>query len=102
VNNVCSSLIDSGADIVGSNCGNGIENMLILAREIAKHSSVPFMIQANAGKPFIEDGSILYPESAEFFSQFIPELVKLGVSIIGGCCGTTPDHIRAIKREIIS
>jgi 5-methyltetrahydrofolate--homocysteine methyltransferase len=102
VKTACEKLIYSGADIIGSNCGNGIENMLVLAREFADHSSVPTLIQANAGKPFVKNGTIVYPESPEYFSKFIPELMKLGVSVIGGCCGTTPEHIRLIRSTIVN
>ena len=91
-----------GADIVGSNCGNGIVNMIEIAREFKKHTNIPIIIQSNAGNPEIKEGKPVYPESPQFMAEKARELVKIGVSIIGGCCGTTPDHIRAIRNMIDS
>lgn len=91
-----------GADIVGSNCGNGIVNMIKIAREFKKHTNIPIIIQSNAGIPEIKEGKSVYPESPQFMAEKARELVKIGVSIIGGCCGTTPDHIRAIRDMIDS
>lgn len=92
----------NGADIIGSNCGNGIENMIFIAREFKKSSELPLIIQANAGIPELRDGVPYYPETPEFMAQKGKELVEEGVSIIGGCCGTTPDHISAIRRMVDS
>ncbi len=93
-------LEEAGADVVGSNCGNGIENMIRIAREYRKHTSLPLIIQSNAGLPLIENGELVYPETPEFMALKAKELVDAGVSIIGGCCGTTPEHIRAIKKAL--
>ncbi len=90
----------AGADVIGSNCGNGIENMIRIAEEYRKHTSLPLIIQSNAGLPLIEDGKLVYPETPEFMALKAKELVDIGVSIIGGCCGTTPEHIRAIKKAL--
>jgi len=86
----------AGADIIGSNCGNGIENMIEIAKEYKQHTKLPLIIQANAGLPEIKNDMVIYPETPSFMAQKSKELIKIGVSIIGGCCGTTPDHIRAI------
>jgi 5-methyltetrahydrofolate--homocysteine methyltransferase len=88
-----------GANVVGSNCGNGIEKMVEIAREFKKHSNLPVMIQSNAGLPELKDGKVFYPETPEFMAEKSKGLVELGVEIIGGCCGTTPEHIRALKYE---
>ena len=95
------TLEEAGADVVGSNCGNGIENMIRIAREYRKHTSLPLIIQSNAGLPLIENGELVYPETPEFMAQKAKELVDAGVSIIGGCCGTGPEHIRAIRSSIL-
>jgi 5-methyltetrahydrofolate--homocysteine methyltransferase len=95
-------LQEAGANIIGSNCGNGIENMICIAREFKKVTSCPILIQSNAGIPVIRNGELFYPETADFFAQNIPAMRDAGVSIIGGCCGTTPDHIRAIKKVVDS
>jgi 5-methyltetrahydrofolate--homocysteine methyltransferase len=91
-------LEEAGADIIGSNCGNGIENMIKIAREFKKHTALPVIIQSNAGLPAMQDDGPVYPETPEFMAEKANELVLLGVSIIGGCCGTTPEHIRAMRK----
>jgi len=96
----CPVLIDAGADLVGSHCGNGIETMVEVAREFAVHSAVPLAIQSNAGLPENSGGTLHYPESPEDMAVRVGELMDLGVAIIGGCCGTGPEHIRAIRAAI--
>ena len=100
VGQACEALVEAGADIVGSNCGNGIDAMLEIAREFCEHSSVPVIIQSNAGLPANLQGELVYPETPEFMAARVAQLIDLGVSIIGGCCGTGPGHIRAIKAAI--
>lgn len=95
-------LEEAGADIVGSNCGNGIENMIEIAREFVKCSKLPVIIQSNAGIPEVRDDKPVYPESPAFMARKAKELARLGVSIIGGCCGTTPEHIKAIRSMVDS
>ncbi|MCK5116515.1 MAG: homocysteine S-methyltransferase family protein [Candidatus Aegiribacteria sp.] len=94
------SLEEAGADVIGSNCGNGIEDMIRIAEEFRKRTTLPLIIQSNAGLPIIENGRLTYPESPEFMASMAKKLVDSGVSIIGGCCGTGPAHIRAIKNAI--
>ena len=100
VEEACKGLEKAGADIVGSNCGNGIVKMVEIAREFAAHSSLPLAIQSNAGLPIVRDGRTEYPETPEFMAERIAELVEAGVSIIGGCCGTTPKHISAFRKAV--
>jgi 5-methyltetrahydrofolate--homocysteine methyltransferase len=100
VEQACAELVDAGADIVGSNCGNGIEKMVEIAREFRRHSSAPIVIQSNAGLPEHRDGELVYPESPEFMAEKALQLIDLGVAVIGGCCGTGPDHIRALRAVI--
>jgi 5-methyltetrahydrofolate--homocysteine methyltransferase len=90
----------AGADIIGSNCGNGIENMIKIAREYKQFTPLPIIIQSNAGLPEIKDDEVIYPETPGFMAEKSKELAMVGVSIIGGCCGTTPEHIRAIARMV--
>jgi len=95
------ALVDAGADIIGANCGNGIQNMIEISELIrAINPDVPVLIHANAGAPIYKDGETLFPESPEEMSSYVEALIKAGANIIGGCCGTTPEHIRAMK-EII-
>jgi 5-methyltetrahydrofolate--homocysteine methyltransferase len=93
-------LEQAGADAVGSNCGNGVEQMIAIAREFRAASRLPVVIQPNAGLPRTVEGRTVYDESPEFLAAKARELVGLGVSIIGGCCGTTPDHIRALRAMV--
>ena len=93
-------LLEAGADAVGSNCGSGIEQMVQVAREFRQHTAVPLVIQANAGLPKLVDGRLEYDETPAFFADKARELAELGVSVIGGCCGTTPDHIAALRAMV--
>jgi 5-methyltetrahydrofolate--homocysteine methyltransferase len=95
------SMKEAGAHIVGSNCGNGIEDMIGIVKAIrAIDNKIPVMIQANAGIPEFIDGKTVFRESPEMMASFIPELIKAGANIIGGCCGTTPEHIKAIGKVL--
>ncbi len=91
------ALRDAGADVVGANCGNGVDNMLELARLIRAATDGPMLIHSNAGIPAIRQGQIVYPETPEFMAPRFKEMSEMGVNIFGGCCGTTPRHIRAIS-----
>lgn len=98
---VAASEIDkAGADIIGSNCGNGIENMIEITSELRKNSDKYIMIQPNAGMPVLENGETVYKESPEKMASLVKRLIEAGANIIGGCCGTTPAHITAIKEAV--
>lgn len=90
----------AGADIIGSNCGNGIENMIKIAQEYKNYSRLPLIIQSNAGIPAVKGDKAVYPETSEFMAEKAKELIRIGVAIIGGCCGTTPEHISAIRKVV--
>jgi 5-methyltetrahydrofolate--homocysteine methyltransferase len=89
---------DCGCAVVGTNCGQGSETMSRLVAELAGLSDLPIMVEPNAGMPRLVGGRTVYPEDAETFAGRLPGLYQAGARIIGGCCGTTPDHIRAIRR----
>jgi S-methylmethionine-dependent homocysteine/selenocysteine methylase len=95
-------LAEAGADLIGSNCGNGIEAMIEIAKEFRKYTTLPLVFQSNAGVPQMKEGRPAYSEGPEFMAQRVPELASAGASIIGGCCGTTPEHIRAIRKVVDS
>jgi 5-methyltetrahydrofolate--homocysteine methyltransferase len=95
-------LTHAGADIVGSNCGHGIDKMIDIASQIRALTDKPILIQSNAGLPLQENGQLVYPESPAYFSDRIEALIEAGANIIGGCCGTTPDHVRAIRTVVDS
>lgn len=97
---VCNKLEETGANVIGSNCGNGTKNMITIAKEFIANSKLPIIIQSNAGIPTIIDDQVVYQETPEEFANFTKILIELGVSIIGGCCGTTPNHIRAIRQIV--
>lgn len=91
----------AGADIAGANCGNGVDQMITIAKQMrASVPDIPLLIQANAGLPVIEHGKAVYKESPEHMASRVEELVAAGVNIIGGCCGTTSAHIEAIARAV--
>jgi 5-methyltetrahydrofolate--homocysteine methyltransferase len=93
-------LAGAGADVIGSNCGRGSDDMVKIARELKVCSELPILIQPNAGLPETRDDELVYPESPEYMAERAAVLAELGVAIIGGCCGTTPDHIRAIRERV--
>lgn len=93
-------LAGAGADIIGSNCGNGIENMIKIAAEFRKYTDHPLLIQSNAGLPELRGDKPVYSEKPEFMANKSRELLEIGVNIIGGCCGTTPEHIAVIRKTI--
>ena len=91
---VISEVIREGVSIVGTNCGNGLERMIPIIEEIrAEFKDVPILVNANAGMPYLHEGKTVFPESPDEMASFIPEIMDAGASIIGGCCGTTPEHI---------
>jgi len=95
------TIADAGVDIFGTNCGNGFEGMIEIVKEIRKtNSDLPILVHANAGLPIEEGGKIIYPDSPERMAELTPQLIEAGANIIGGCCGTSPEHIRAIRAVI--
>lgn len=89
-----------GADIIGANCSLGPEQLVPIVKELAENCACPISIQPNAGMPHLVDGKTVFPMTPEDFGKWAPELVKAGATFIGGCCGTTPEHIRAIKKAL--
>ncbi len=83
-----------GADAIGMNCSLGPKQMTEIVPEFAKYSSVPIIVNPNAGLPRNENGKTVFDIDADEFSDIMCDIVKAGATIIGGCCGTTPDHIR--------
>ncbi len=95
------AVTEAGASIIGTNCGNGFDQMIEIVREIRKvDRSTPVLVHANAGKPILQDGKTVFPETPESMASKVKELIRSGANIIGGCCGTTPEHIRALAKEI--
>lgn len=91
----------AGADVIGTNCGNGIDGMIDIVKEIRTvEPDMPVLVHANAGKPVIKDGKTSFPETPQIMASKISSLVSAGATIVGGCCGTTPEHIKAMLAEI--
>ena len=93
-------LANAGVSAVGANCSIGSDLMIELAAEIRASVDIPIIIQSNAGLPETINSRLVYPESPENYAANIQKIKALGVEIIGGCCGTTPDYIRAIRNII--
>lgn len=94
-------LVDSGADVIGVNCSGGPAQLLRLLRSMRNaEPSVHMIVQPNAGWPEQVGGRIMYPADAEYFGNYAQAFCKAGASIVGGCCGTTPEHIHAMRKAI--
>ncbi len=94
-------LVDAGADIIGANCGNGMENMVGITKEIrATNNKIPILIHANAGAPVYQNNETQFLETPDITAGFVNPLISAGANIIGGCCGTTPAHIKAIAQIV--
>lgn len=100
VERAAAGLEEAGADIVGSNCGYGIDHLIAVAAAFRECTDLPLLIQPNAGLPQSKDGKLVYNESPELMAERVGRLLELGVKIIGGCCGTTPEHILAMRKRI--
>ena len=93
--------IAAGADIVGTNCGNGMERMIEIVKQIrAAAPDTPILVHANAGLPQLVDGVDVFPDTPEEMAGMTVAIVAAGANIIGGCCGTTPAHIKAMKEAL--
>lgn len=88
------ALMDAGASVVGTNCSIGSKGMISLAKEVRSAVSIPVVIEPNAGIPEVIEGKTIYNENAHTFAENMVRIKALGVDVIGGCCGTTPEHIR--------
>jgi 5-methyltetrahydrofolate--homocysteine methyltransferase len=93
--------IGTGVSIIGANCGNGITDMVGIVEEIRKvDKNIPILIHANAGVPLYKDGHTIFPETPAQMAGFVSKLIGAGANIIGGCCGTTPEHILRIAELV--
>jgi 5-methyltetrahydrofolate--homocysteine methyltransferase len=88
-------------DIIGSNCGNGFENMITIVKEFkSSGTKLPILIQANAGMPLLnENNETVFPETPDFMADRLDDLISAGAVIVGGCCGTTPEHIKKLAEK---
>ncbi len=93
-----SAAIENGADIIGANCGTGVDAYVDLAIELKNLSDRPLWIKGNAGLPEIVNGQTKYRMSSETYGTHVKRLLDVGVNIIGGCCGTGPEYIAVIRK----
>ncbi|MDZ7272277.1 MAG: homocysteine S-methyltransferase family protein [candidate division KSB1 bacterium] len=93
-------LQEAGADATGSNCGTGIDDMVAIIREMRAHTTLPLLAEPNAGLPQVREGKVVYGESPEYMAARVPDLLRAGARLIGGCCGTTADHIKLFRKAI--
>lgn len=89
-----------GADVIGVNCSTGPEQMLPVVRKMKEYADVPLLVKPNAGLPELVEGETIYPMSAEEFASFGPAFVEAGAGLLGGCCGTTPEHIAQLAGRV--
>ena len=89
-----------GVDCVGMNCSTGPDAMLELVQQMAKVATVPIIVKPNAGLPELENGKTVYKMTPEEFTDASEKLYEAGASRFGGCCGSTPDHIRALVSRL--
>lgn len=85
-------------DVIGTNCGLGIDGMCELLEQMRDVTSLPLIAQANAGLPILRDGETVFPASPQEMTLCHERLIELGVRVLGGCCGTTPEHIRVMAQ----
>ena len=93
-------LTTAGADVIGANCGQGIASYVEVCRQLHAATELPIWIKANAGIPQVEGDHVVYNTTADEFASFGPALVEAGASFLGGCCGTAPEFITALKTRI--
>jgi len=94
------TLAAAGADIVGSNCGLGVDGIYDILCKMRTATRLPLISQANAGLPQLVDGATVFPGTPGEMTAYHERMIGLGVRVIGGCCGTTPAHIRAMKEAL--
>ncbi len=100
VEKAVAGLVEAGADALGSNCGCGFKDMLEIVRLMRPLTDKPIIAQSNAGLPEIVDGRTIYRETPDSVAPVIQQMIDAGANIIGGCCGTSPEHIALIRQLV--
>lgn len=99
--NAVKEMMNLGADVIGANCGNGFAEMVEIAKSLKSLAGdFPILIQPSAGTPQKINKSLIYPDTPDKISPYVEKLIDIGINIIGGCCGTTPEHIEVMRRII--
>jgi methionine synthase I (cobalamin-dependent) len=94
------ALTKAGADVIGANCGNGIEGYIPICARLASATDRPIWIKANAGLPVLEGGEVVYRTTPDEFASQLGELIDAGASFVGGCCGTNPAFIEVLRARL--
>jgi len=89
-----------GVAAVGANCGAGPQHYVKVAAMLREATDLPIWIKPNAGLPVLQEGRTVFPMGPDDFAAFVPALIDAGATFIGGCCGTTPEHIRSVSRAV--
>jgi len=97
---VAAEMTAAGADVIGANCGQGAEAYVPICKRLRAATSLPIWIKPNAGLPELAAGGVQYRETPESFASHMTAVVQAGASFVGGCCGTTPEFIRALARGL--
>lgn len=97
---LCAIILHSmGADLIGTNCSFGAEYMVKVAESYSK-TGLPFSVKPNAGLPLIVDGKQVYNETPEDFVKYVPDFIRHGARLLGGCCGTSPEYIALMAKTV--
>lgn len=96
VRTACAVVEGLGADAIGFNCGLGPKQMIPLVEELEKHASIPILVMPNAGLPESVNGETIFNVDPDEFASYMTQIAKMGISYLGGCCGTTPAHLKAM------
>ena len=97
-----SALEEAGADAVGCNCGGGIATFLPIVVALRSNSNLPLWVKPNAGLPELVEGQVVYRQTPDEFGHHVLELLDAGANIIGGCCGSSPAHIKRVSALVES
>ncbi|MBW2543925.1 MAG: homocysteine S-methyltransferase family protein [Deltaproteobacteria bacterium] len=97
---VVEKFTEAGVDIIGANCGQGIEDFIPVCRRMKSITNLPLWMKPNAGLPEVVDGKTVYNTTAQDFAEAVPKLVEAGACFIGGCCGTGPEFIKKIAETV--
>jgi methionine synthase / methylenetetrahydrofolate reductase(NADPH) len=104
VDEVVQALLASGANVIGANCSVGPQRILPVGEQMvelaAARPEIPIALMPNAGWPTRTAGRVIYPSSPDYLAQFAVDAVSAGVRLVGGCCGTTPEHIAAMRSAL--
>lgn len=90
-------LSEAGVDVIGANCGQGIQGFIAICQRLKAACDLPLWMKANAGLPELDGEKVVYRSTPQDFAAHVPALVEAGASFVGGCCGTSPDYIKAMR-----